>query len=178
MCKTQYHRHNFYRNTFCVFEVATDCSIAAYDYISKKGSQYYFTPEGVYRKSNHWGRVGNCRWRLEGDQAMQQQHVGYATWDSFYNNNDTQPIFYIHKDKNQLNFNHYLSPKYDGKAVLRNAKETSLALKNIHNIQANLAKYKKYYPQLTIDDVLIEDIVYLLIYTKKSLREILATYRD
>lgn len=31
---------------------------------SKSGSEYYIKEEFLYRKSNHWGHIGNCCWNL------------------------------------------------------------------------------------------------------------------
>ena len=33
---------------------------------------YFYTEEGVYRKSNHWGRVANCRWKMIANEDLQE----------------------------------------------------------------------------------------------------------
>lgn len=170
MSKPLYQRNNFYRNTFCVFEITT-IEITQFDYVSRKGSAYYFTSEGVYRQSNHWGRVGNCRWKLIGNHKMQNQYIGFASWDSFYPNSENEAVFYIQKTENGYDYNHYLSPQYDGKAVLRTAKDVRQALKKIKEIDE--PKWAKYYPQIDFNQELKTNIIQQIINTRKTLREIL-----
>jgi hypothetical protein len=69
-------------------------------YKSKSESSYYYKDEGVYRKSNHWGRVGNCRWKLITDKYYknQQTSIGFAKWVDFFRINATERIFYIDVD--------------------------------------------------------------------------------
>lgn len=77
---------------------------------SKAGSQYSYTKEGVYRYSNHWGRVANCRWRLQSDVKLKNQnyYVGFAKWTDFYALNETEKQFYISVDfeKYTVDFHH------------------------------------------------------------------------
>jgi hypothetical protein len=70
------------------------------NYQSKSESRYFYTNEGVYRKSNHWGRVANCRWKLIANLKFQNQEVstGFAKWTDFYPINATEKIFYIRVD--------------------------------------------------------------------------------
>ena len=62
----QYHKNNFHSHTFCEFVAVESLPkiFSTPNYKSKSGSSYFFTEEGVYRSSNHWGRAANCRWRL------------------------------------------------------------------------------------------------------------------
>lgn len=66
-------------------------------YKSKSGSFYFYTEKGVYRYSNHWGRVANCRWKIKGIEAYKNQvyYAGYANWDNFYSLNTNEKVFYI-----------------------------------------------------------------------------------
>jgi len=77
---------------------------------SKAGSQYSYTEEGVYRFSNHWGRVANCRWRLLSKEKLKSQnyYLGFAKWTDFYALNETEKQFYISVDfENKLvDFHH------------------------------------------------------------------------
>ncbi|MDG1811081.1 MAG: hypothetical protein P8H13_03970 [Polaribacter sp.] len=77
---------------------------------SKAGSQYFYTNDGVYRYSNHWGRVANCRWRLLSDKKVKSQnfYVGLAKWTSFCQLNETKKQFYISVDfdKKIVDFHH------------------------------------------------------------------------
>lgn len=58
---------------------------------------YFYTDEGVYRKSNHWGRVANCRWKIIASEEYKNQQtiIGFAKWTEFYPINSTEKIFYI-----------------------------------------------------------------------------------
>jgi hypothetical protein len=57
---------NSFKNTFCVFhEVLPDqIENLKLQYDSKSGSKYFYSKEGMYRWSNHWGRLANSKWRL------------------------------------------------------------------------------------------------------------------
>jgi hypothetical protein len=54
----------------------------------------------VYRKSNHWGRVANCRWKLlaNEDYKNQQIGIGFANWTDFYPINSNEKMFFINVD--------------------------------------------------------------------------------
>ena len=62
-----YNKHNYYRNTYAVYKEidASELPFEKWHYTSKSDSAYFYTKEGVYRKSNHWGRAAKCRWVLE-----------------------------------------------------------------------------------------------------------------
>jgi hypothetical protein len=106
-------------------------------YKSASGSEYYFTESGVFRKSNHWGRAANCRWRLmtNSDYKNQTESVGFANWTDFYPNNETENLFYIevNEAKNEVYFNHKNHPNYTNQ-LLRNASDTSKRIKEIKNV--------------------------------------------
>jgi hypothetical protein len=67
------------------------------NYKSKSESMYFYTAEGVYRKSNHWGRVANCRWKIAANETYKNQQIiiGFAKWINFYPINATEKIFFI-----------------------------------------------------------------------------------
>lgn len=69
-------------------------------YKSKSGSLYLYSEDGVYRYSNHWGRVANCRWKIKGieDYKNQNYYVGYALWTDFHPLNSTAKVFYLEVD--------------------------------------------------------------------------------
>ncbi len=77
---------------------------------SKADSFYSYTEKGVYRYSNHWGRVANCRWKLKanGMYKNQDMHLGFAKWVDFYSMNETEKLFYINVDFNlkKASFHH------------------------------------------------------------------------
>jgi citrate synthase len=69
-------------------------------YKSNFGSSYFYTEKGVYRYSNHWGRVANCRWKISGIEAYKNQvyYTGFANWTDFYALNSTEKVFYLEVD--------------------------------------------------------------------------------
>jgi len=77
---------------------------------SKTGSKYSYTEDGVYRFSNHWGRVADCRWRLLSKEKLKSQnyYLGFAKWTDFYALNETEKQFYISVDfeKSIVEFHH------------------------------------------------------------------------
>lgn len=134
-----YNRSNFHKHTFCLFQ-QVDFSVLAdvkLGYKSNSGSEYYFTEIGVYRKSNHWGRAANCRWRLlvNSEYKNQTEIVGFACWTDFYPNNETEKLFYIELNEatNEVNFNHKNHPNYNHQ-VVRNASETAKRIKEIKEV--------------------------------------------
>ena|SRR5690606_32262282 len=102
---------------------------------------------------------------------MQNQYIGFAPWDSFYPNSENEAVFYIQQTENGYDYNHYLSPQYDGKAVLRTAKEVRQALKKIKEIDE--PKWIKYYPQIDFNQAIKTNITQQIIDTRKTLQEIL-----
>jgi len=106
-----YNPTNFFKHTFCEFTKVIDFEFPENThYKSKSNSFYFYTDEGVYRKSNHWGRVANCRWRLLSDEKIKSKndYIGFAKWTDFYALNEAEKQFYIAVDfKNkQVNFHH------------------------------------------------------------------------
>jgi hypothetical protein len=106
-------------------------------YKSASGSAYFFTELGVYRKSNHWGRAANCRWRLitNADYKNQTETLGFAKWTDFHPNNDTEKLFFteINEAKNEVHFNHKNHPNY-AHQIVRNASDTAKRIKEIKNV--------------------------------------------
>lgn len=143
-----YNKHNFHKHTFCLFQQVDASTLLnlKLSYKSNSGSEYYFSEIGVYRKSNHWGRAANCRWRLitNSEYKNQTEIIGFARWTDFYSNNETEKLFYIeiNEAKNEVHFNHKNNPNYNNQ-VLRNASETAKRIKEIKEVlQSNSwAKY-------------------------------------
>ncbi|WP_313806950.1 hypothetical protein [Flavobacterium sp.] len=175
-----YTKYNFHKHTFCVFKEvsATEIESLKPNHTSKSGSSYYFTEEGVYRVSNHWGRAANCRWRLASDDKAvnQRTKIGYANWTDFHPNNEQENLFYIewNKTTNEVTFQHKNNPKYQGKEMLRNASATSKTIKTIHEILSTESWAK----HLTFDTMeeLRKDIVEQLITTHESFIDIKRNY--
>lgn len=157
-------------------------------YSSQSGSRYYFLEEGVYRISNHWGRVGNCRWKLV-SSAMQltadsvekkskpgQFKVGYAKWTDFYPNNEQENLFYIAIDfaTKTVDFHHKLNPSFDGQSVCRNASETAKRIKICKEVLLE-DKWANYLNFNSIDSIR-EEIINELLTTNNSFIEIKKKY--
>lgn len=136
----KYNRNNFHKHTFCVFqEVDQEClRLPELSYKSKSGSSYYFTSEGVYRVSNHWGRAANCRWRLHSTakNVNQFQRIGYAKWTDFYPNNEYEKLFFIEVNwqTKEVNFQHKNNPDFSENYVLRTASQTAKVIQQIKEV--------------------------------------------
>lgn len=186
-----FSRHNFHKHTFCIFsEVKVkDIESLQPNYKSKSGSSYYFTEEGLYRVSNHWGRAANCRWKLEAssiiisniglvDKNLKQVQIkiGYAQWTDFYPNNEHENLFYIAVDfqSKTVDFHHKLNPLFDGKSICRNASETAKRIKICKEVLLQ-EEWSKHLNFNSLDD-LRKEIIYALIYTNNSFVAIKRNY--
>jgi hypothetical protein len=171
-----YNKRNFHSHTFCVWkEVLFDeITTLKINYISQSGSQYIFNSDGLYRISNHWGRVANCHWRLIPLSHFKNQNttVAFARWCDFHSNDDTSKLFFIriNLDTQEVNFYHKSSATNNERIILRNAKETAKTIRNIKEILTsnNWAKHLEYENL----DVLRNSIVKELINTEKSFLEV------
>jgi hypothetical protein len=167
---------NSFKNTFCVFqEVLLDkIENLKVQFDSKSGSKYYFTKEGMYRLSNHWGRLANSKWRLipldpESDSKFK---LGFASWEDFYPDNAEEKLYYLEVNYSQktVNYQHINNPNCDKKAIVRTSLETTKKIKQIRNL-FNLSSWAKYFEYQDLDD-LRKIIIDQLIYTNKTLEEI------
>lgn len=167
---------NSFKNTFCVFrEVPSDKIVnlkAQYD--SKSGSKYFYTKEGMYRLSNHWGRLANSKWRLEPmePETASKTKLGFASWNEFYPDNPEEELYYLEADfvRKTVNYQHKNNPGYDQKAVLRTSFETTKKIKQIRNLFA-LTSWAKYFEYADLEE-LRKEIIDQLIFTNKTLEEI------
>ncbi|MES2410012.1 MAG: hypothetical protein V4535_01070 [Bacteroidota bacterium] len=180
MANKTYTKLSFHSHTFCIWKEIPFVEIRdlKINYKSQSGSEYIFTPEGLYRISNHWGRVANCHWRLIPLAQFKSQNtiVGFANWTDFHSNDDTSKLFFIkvNFETNEVNFYHKLSLEDQEKIVLRNAKETAKTIQTIKQVltEINWAKYLQY------DDleVLRKNVVSELVNSEKSFLEIKKQY--
>lgn len=167
---------NSFKNTFCVFGEVPLESINGLEvqYDSKSGSKYYYTKSGMYRLSNHWGRLANSKWRLEPSEpeTVSKNKLGFAPWDNFYPDNANEQLYYLEINylKNTVNYQHKNNPKYDDKAILRNSLDTTKRIKQVRNI-LNLTSWAKYFDYDDLD-ILRQKIIGQLIGTNKTLEEI------
>jgi len=167
---------NSFKNTFCVFHEVLSNEIEGLkkQFESKAGSAYYYTEDGMYRVSNHWGRLANSKWRLVAmePETPSKTKIGFAAWNEFYADNAEEKLYYIEADfdKNTVTYQHKKNPKYDGKPVLRTSFETTKRIKQIRNLQ-QLTSWAKHFDYDDIDE-LRKQIINELIYTGKTLEEI------
>lgn len=169
-----YNRNNFFKHTFCIFnEVSSDLILDKKpDYVSNSQSQYFFTEEGVYRKSNHWGRAANCRWKLVSNSYKSQNTiVAFARWIDFYPNNETEKLYFIRINADfEVSFHHKFETIYTENDVLRTALETSKRIKLIQEV-LNSENWHKYI--ITSDFQKLKKLVLnKLLLTNKTLNDI------
>jgi hypothetical protein len=167
---------NSLKNTFCVFKEENHKAIEGLSvhYQSKSGSTYYYTKLGMYRLSNHWGRLANSKWRLEPfeSETTSKTKLGFAQWTSFYPDNTSDKLYYIEANfvENRVNYQHKNNPEYDKKAILRTSFETTKRIKQIRNLQ-NLTSWAKHFNYEDLAD-LRKKIINELIFTNYTLEEI------
>lgn len=171
-----------FKNTFCVFsELAlSDFPIKKWSFISKSGSCYFFSKEGMYRLSTHWGRLANSKWRLVPLQpeTSSKAKLGFAPWENFYPDNTTEKLYYIEVcfESKTANYQHKNNPGYDKKVTLRTSLETKKRLKQIRNL-FELTSWAAYFNTDDIDS-LRKKIITDLVTTETSLVEIKRKYYE
>lgn len=174
-----YTKNNFHKHTFCEFQEVPFSEIEKTkpSYKSKSGSIYYFTNEGVFRVSNHWGRAANCRWRLLSSEKIKSQteKCGFAKWTDFYPNNENEKLFYIEVNWTtfEINFQHKSNPNYNN-FVLRNASATAKRIQTIKEI-LQTESWAKYLEFENIE-TLREELVLKLIETDETFIKIKQNY--
>ena len=179
MTKT-YSKVNFHSHTFCIWnEVSLDeIQSMRINYKSKSGSQYIFTEKGLYRISNHWGRVGDCYWRLIPLNKFKNQNitVAFANWTSFYPNDDTSKLFYIKVDfkTGEIDFYHKELLKDTETYAVRNSKDTAKIMRIIKEVLLETA-WAKYLHYENLSE-LRKEVVSSLIHTNQSFLEIKKNY--
>jgi hypothetical protein len=153
-----YNQNNFFKHTFCEFHQVDNFTFPENThYKSKSKSSYFYTDEGVYRKSNHWGRVANCRWKIIADEHYKNQQVviGFAKWTHFYPMNSSGKIFYIEVDFKLKTAK--LQPKINNSSqYLFTFYETLKRIKQINHL-LNDDKWAKYF-DLEKDELLVKVI--------------------
>lgn len=165
---------NSFKNAFCVFEerVLDEVEGMKVDFKSKSGTIYFYTEEGMYRYSNHWGRLANSKWRLlDNGLTASKFKLGFAKWNHFYPDNDYEKLYYLdwNISKNEILYQHKNNPIYSGLEILRTSIETKKRLKNARNI-LTLTNWAKYFDEDI--ELLREKIITDLIYTDLPLEQI------
>jgi len=167
---------NSFKNTFCIFqELPLDAIEGLQEqYQSKAGSSYYYSKNGMYRLSNHWGRLANSKWRLIGmiPETNSKTKLGFAPWEHFYPDNTTDLLYYLEVDyiNRTVNYQHKNNPNYTKKEVLRTSIETTKKIKQVRNL-LNLTSWAKYFEYEDLD-ALRKKVIDELIFTHKTLEEI------
>jgi len=174
-----YTKHNFFKHTYCEFQEVSEDIFKANPahYKSKSDSMYHYTPEGVYRYSDHWGRVANCRWKLLANDNYKSQvnHLGFAKWSEFYGINDTEKLFYLQVDfeLKKVSFKHKEIDSSDSN-FLFTAQEAQKRQKHIR-VLLKEERWAKYYDQ-DIED-LRKSIISEFISSNKTLQELKITHK-
>lgn len=170
-----YHKKNFHKHTFCIFKEVTPDQIEnlKINYTSSSGSCYFFTEEGVYRKSNHWGRAANCKWRLQSLETKKDRtKIGYAKWSEFHSINDTEKLYYIKVDFNQKSVQYYHKNLHlDENLFLRNALQTTKRVKEIRQLLSNPKKLA-YWDGPEDVETILENVIHYLVNTDLTLLQI------
>ncbi len=171
-----YNKNNFHKHTFCIFTEVSASEILdlKLNYISKSGSEYCFTKNGVFRKSNHWGRAANCKWRLKNNDLEENSRtkVGYANWNEFHSIDEITKLYFIQVDFNKNTTNYFHKNLSESNEVyLRNATETTKRIKEIRNLLSNPKKLEYWEVKEDFESLLIK-VINLMIITDYNLLEI------
>lgn len=171
-----YTKFNFFKYTYCEFEVKNLDFFKGKSahYQSKSGSLYFYTEEGVYRYSNHWGRVANCRWKIEGVENYKSQdyYVGFSKWNNFYPLNDSDKVFYISVDYEKKKARIHRLKEGTSKEFLMASEFAHQRLKQIQKLFRE-HKWASYYEEDIAE--LRKKIIDSLLISNKSLKQIKET---
>lgn len=167
----KYNNLNFFKHTYCEFQLIQNDFFKqkSTHFKSKSGSLYFYTNEGVYRYSNHWGRVANCRWKISSvkDYKNQNYYIGYANWIDFFPLNTSEKNFYLEVDF--LNKEVEVCCKRENDTTTNFLMTLDLALKKLKQIKTIFKEYKwAYYFNENID-VLRKELILNLVSTQKDL---------
>lgn len=155
------------KNTFCIFtELALESVPKRLpDFSSESGSSYFYSEEGVFRMSNHWGRAGNSKWRLlplAEYEALpnRRKKLGFANWENFHQDNLTEKLYFIELDfkNDDVHFNHKNNIPENQKVVLRTSFETAKIIKKIRSYYKSNSKFKHFENETEIEAFLLEII--------------------
>ena len=167
----KYNNFNFFKHTYCEFKMIHNDFFKqeSTHFKSRSGSLYFYTNEGVYRYSNHWGRVANCRWKISGVENYKNQnyYVGYANWIDFFPLNNSEKSFYLEVDFTKKEVE--ICCKRENDAPTNSLMTLDVALKKLKQIKTIFKEYKwALYFNENID-VLRKELIYNLINTEKDL---------
>ena len=157
------------KNTFCIFqEKSLECiKNRIPNYISKSKSAYFYTEDGVYRLSDHWGRTANSKWRLIPNlENNYKNKLGFAFWIDFHEENPIEKLYFLEVNfgDEKVYFNHKNNKLSDDKSILRTSSETTVVIRQIRKLFEN-DNWTKHYKTENIKQKVIAE----LIYSNKSL---------
>ena len=160
------------KSTFCIFkEVDIEQIITLkIDFKSDSGSEYYYTENGVFRFSNHWGKAATSKWRLIPDEKnIAKTKLGFANWNDFHKDNLVDKLYFLEVDfeVNKVFFNHKNNLKPNENPVLRTSTETSKVIRQVRKLLEN-DKWATYFETKNIK----QKIIHKIIYSEKTLFEI------
>lgn len=131
-----FNRSNFHKSTFCIFK-ESETPDRAPEYTSSSGSQYWFSDEGVFRKSNHWGRAAKCKWRLVTNSGKASRlKSGFADWSGFARDNEYEKLYFLRSDVNSVHYFHKDVSDYKDE-FLRTSGDTMKRIRQIRNYLKN-----------------------------------------
>ena len=171
-----YNQTNFFKHTFCEFQQVDDFTFPENEnYKSKSESIYFYADEGVYRKSNHWGRVANCRWKLIANENYKNQQIviGFAKWSDFYPINSSEQLFFIdvNFDEKSARINADTKNK---NTTLYSFTDAQKKIKQINHLFKN-DQWASHYDENI--EILRKQIIETFIKSDKSLQEIKTSFK-
>jgi hypothetical protein len=160
------------KSTFCIFREVDieEIKNLKIDFKSDSGSEYYYTENGVFRYSNHWGKAATSKWRLiPNENNITKTKLGFANWNDFHKDSLTEKIYFLEIDfqANKVFFNHKNNLKQNENPTLRTSTETSKVIRQIRKLLEN-DKWTSYFETENIKQKIINE----LIYSEKTLFEI------
>lgn len=171
-----YNHTNFFKHTFCEFQQVPFFVFPENSFFkSKSESCYFFSDEGVYRKSNHWGKVANCHWKILplDNYKNQQTIIGFAKWNDFFPINSTEKLFLIEIDF-ENNTAKIQTEKEESSAALFTFSEAQEKIKKIRDLLKN-DDWTNYFNQ--DKTALKKSVIHEFLNSSKSLQQIKQAYK-
>lgn len=171
-----YNHTNFFKHTYCEFQWVENFEFPENAHFkSNSNSTYYYTEKGVFRKSNHWGRVANCHWKIIGNNIKNQQTIiGFAAWDAFFPTNSSEKNFIISVDFEQ-NTAIIKSVKDKTSTPLFSFLEAQQKLKKIRDLLQN-DSWTHYFNQDPKE--IKQQIIHAFLNSSKSLQQIKQEFKN
>lgn len=158
------NKDNYFKNTYAQWKSVSEKELPKEtpDYESASGSEYWYTDKGVYRRSNHWGKVASCYWYLNNEvkQTGNNKEVGYTDFSDIqkmeYTDDREREIARIRR----INYTKYIeNPEASTQAYLdmlkKDVAERIERAKKLNNTfgAEQARKEKELYDSITLEDV-------------------------